>query len=167
MKRLLLAAALVLFSLSGVKAQGPITHVSVGDYVPEFTVEMFDGKKIDITSLRGKVVLINFWATWCPPCREELKHVQTDIIDRFKDNDFVFIPISRGETRETVEEFRTKNGYTFPMGLDPKQKIFNLFASNAIPRNFVIGKDGKIVASEIGFDPEEFKGLIEEIQKLF
>ena len=82
------------------------TLVKVGDPVPDFTVKMFDGSTVDIASLKGKVVLINFWATWCPPCRAELKQVQKQIIDRFAGRDFVFLPISRGETREAVEKFR-------------------------------------------------------------
>lgn len=72
------------------------TLVKVGDPVPDFTVKMFDGSTVDIASLKGKVVLINFWATWCPPCRAELKQVQKQIIDRFAGRDFVFLPISRG-----------------------------------------------------------------------
>ena len=64
------------------------------------------------------------WATWCPPCRAELKQVQKQIIDRFAGRDFVFLPISRGETREAVEKFREMQRYTFPMGLDPERKIY-------------------------------------------
>ena len=64
-----------------------------------------------------KTFLADFYATWCGPCREELSRVQKDIIDRFKGNeDFVFLPVSRGETRETVAAFREKMGYTFPNG---------------------------------------------------
>ena len=73
MKRVLLLAVylLALGCLTEGKAQAKETLVKVGDDVPEFVVEMFDGKKIDIKDLKGKVVLINFWATWCPPCQEE------------------------------------------------------------------------------------------------
>ncbi|MBR4995889.1 MAG: redoxin domain-containing protein [Alistipes sp.] len=141
------------------------TLAKVGDKAADFTVEMLDGKQITLSKLKGKVVLVNFWATWCPPCREELKHVQKEIIDRFKGKDFVFLPISRGEKKETVMAFREKAGYTFPMGLDPKQSIFKLFASNYIPRNFLIGKDGKIVYLSVGYDEKEFKELIEAIDK--
>ena len=116
-----------LFMLGGltrVDAQEKETLVKVGDNVPEFVVEMFDGQKIDIKDLKGKIVLINFWATWCPPCQEELKRVQKEIVDRFKGKDFVFLAISREETREQVKKFRERNGYTFPMGLDPERKIY-------------------------------------------
>lgn len=141
------------------------TLVKVGDKAADFTVEMLDGKKITLSKLKGKVVLVNFWATWCPPCREELKHVQKEIIDRFKGKDFVFLPISRGEKKATVEAFREKAGYKFAMGLDPNQSIFKLFASNYIPRNFLIGKDGKIVYLSVGYDEKEFKELISAIDK--
>lgn len=141
------------------------TLVKVGDKAADFTVEMLDGSQITLSKLKGKVVLVNFWATWCPPCREELKHVQKEIIDRFKGKDFVFLPISRGEKKATVEAFRQKAGYTFPMGLDPKQSIFKLFASNYIPRNFLIGKDGKIIYLSVGYDEKEFQELISTIDK--
>ena len=78
------------------------TLVKAGDKAPDFTVEMFDGTKTSLAELKGKVVLLNFWATWCPPCRQELTRVQKDIIDRFAGRNFVFLPISRGEKREDV-----------------------------------------------------------------
>ncbi|MFR6414606.1 MAG: TlpA disulfide reductase family protein [Alistipes shahii] len=69
---------------------------------------MIDGSKVALSELRGKVVLLSFWATWCPPCREELSHVQQQVIDRFAGEEFVFLPISRGEERAAVEAFRAK-----------------------------------------------------------
>ena len=94
------------------------TLAGEGAEAPDFTVEMIDGSKVALSELRGKVVLLNFWATWCPPCREELSHVQQQVIDRFAGEEFVFLPISRGEERAAVEAFRAKTGYAFPMGLD-------------------------------------------------
>ncbi|MBE6220298.1 MAG: TlpA family protein disulfide reductase [Alistipes sp.] len=164
-------AALILLAIAPSAAQAQsqddevakTTIVKKGDKAPDFTVEMVDGSKIQLSKLKGKVVLVNFWATWCPPCREELKHVQKQIIDHFKGKDFVFLPISRGEKKEVVEAFRKKMNYTFPMGLDPKQSIYKLYAQNYIPRNFVVGKDGKVIYLSVGYTPEEFAEMIATI----
>ena len=168
MKRVFIftVSLLVLGSLARVNAQEKETLVKVGDDVPEFVVEMFDGQKINIKDLKGKIVLINFWATWCPPCQEELKRVQKEIIDRFKGKDFVFLAISREESKEQVKKFRERNGYTFPMGLDPERKIYSKFATATIPRNFIIDKKGKIVEIEVGYTKEAFAKMIEKLEKL-
>ena len=141
------------------------TLINKGDKAPDFTVEMVNGEKITLSKLKGKVVLINFWATWCPPCRQELTHVQKEIIDHFKGQDFVFLPISRGEKKDVVMSFREKQGYTFPMGLDPTQDIYKKYASNYIPRNFLIGRDGTVAFYGVGYDTKEFQHLISEIEK--
>lgn len=141
------------------------TLVKEGMQAPDFTVEMFDGSTQTLSSLKGEVVLVNFWATWCPPCREELKRVQQDLVERFAGEEFVFIPISRGEERETVAAFREQMGYTFAMGLDPERKIYDLFASNFIPRNFLIDKEGKVLVASVGYEPEEFDALIAKIEE--
>lgn len=141
------------------------TLVRAGEQAPDFTVALFDGGEATLSAYRGKVVLLNFWATWCPPCRQELTRVQTDLIDRFAGRDFVFLPVSREEKRETVAEFRTKTGYTFPMGLDTARTVYDRYASNFIPRNFLIDRDGKVILATVGYDPAEFDELIGAIEK--
>lgn len=141
------------------------TLIKEGMMAPDFKVEMFDGPDIRLSELRGKVVLVNFWATWCPPCREELTYVQADLIDRFKGQDFVFIPIARGEDYGTVAAFRKRMGYTFPMGLDPDQSIYHKFASNYIPRNFLIDREGRVVLASVGFTKAEFVEMVKLIEK--
>lgn len=140
------------------------TLVKEGMEAPDFTVEMVDGSLFTLSEQRGNVVLVNFWATWCPPCREELSHVQSDIVDRFAGRPFRMVAISRGEARETVEEFLSANGYRFPAALDPEQTVYQLFASNYIPRNFLIDADGKVVFTGIGYEEEEFAELTEMIE---
>ncbi|MFR2524176.1 peroxiredoxin [uncultured Alistipes sp.] len=141
------------------------TLVRAGDAAPDFTVSLFDGGSVRLSDLRGKTVLVNFWATWCPPCREELTRVQAELIDRFEGRDFVFLPVSRGETRETVARFREQTGYRFPMGLDPEQTIYKMYATNFIPRNFLVGPDGRVIVATTGYKPEEFDALVETIRK--
>ena len=141
------------------------TIVKDGMQAPDFTVEMFDGTKVNLSELKGKVVLVNFWATWCPPCRNELARVEKEIIERFKGQEFVFLPISRGESKEKVAEFRNKMGYTFPMGLDTTQAIFKKYATNYIPRNFLVDRDGKVVKASVGYDDAEFAALVKLIEK--
>ena len=135
------------------------TLIHAGDMAPDFTVEMLDGSKVTLSALRGKVVLVGFWATWCPPCRQELSHMQKDVIDRFAGKDLVVLPISRGEKRTTVEEYIAKMGYTFPIGLDGDQSIYRKYASNYIPRSFVVGRDGKVVYVAVGYDEQIAKEI--------
>ena len=135
------------------------TLAGEGAEAPDFTVEMIDGSKVTLSELRGKVVLLNFWATWCPPCREELSHVQ-QVIDRFAGEEFVFLPISRGEERAAVEAFRAKTGYAFPMGLDTDETIYKRYATRFIPRNFLIDRTGRVVKATVGYDDEEFAELL-------
>ena len=141
------------------------TIVKDGQKAPNFEVQMFDGSTVKLADLKGKVVLLNFWATWCPPCRAELARVEKDIIEKFKGEPFVFIPVSRGEKRETVAAFREKMGYTFPMGLDTDGRVYAEYAQTYIPRNFLIDKNGVVVKASVGYDEAEFAELIKLIEK--
>lgn len=128
------------------------TLVNVGDVAPDFAVTMLDGRTIKLSELRGNVVMVCFWATWCPPCRQELAHLQEGVIDQFAGEKFVVLPISRGEERAVVEKFIVDNGYKFGVGLDSDRAIYDLYASNYIPRTFIVDKEGKVVYRTAGYD---------------
>lgn len=140
------------------------TLLNVGDNMPKFTVKALSGNVLSSESLNGKVVLINFWATWCGPCKTEMPYLQKDIYDAIKDDNFVFAAISRGEETEIVKKFIDINKYTFPIYLDKETTTYKLFASKYIPRNFVIGKDRKVKWSSVGFKKEEFEEMIHLIK---
>lgn len=127
------------------------TIIHAGDVAPDFTAVMLDGSNVTLSALQGKPTLLIFWATWCPPCREELAHLQEGVIDVYGDA-ITVLPLSRGEKREVVEEYIAQMGYTFPVGLDEEQTIYKQYASNYIPRCFVIGRDGVVVYSGVGYD---------------
>ena len=168
MKRKLpvIALALLLEAAPGAAWQDRDVRVKVGDNVPDFEVELVDGARVVMKELRGKVVLLNFWATWNPPCLEEFKRVETDILKRFEETDLYYVAISREDTREQVEAFREKTGYRFPMGLDPGREIFSLFAAASIPRDFVINREGKIVYMSSGYTETKFAGMVRQVAVL-
>jgi peroxiredoxin len=140
------------------------TLIHAGDIAPDFTVEMLDGSKVTLSELQGKPTLLIFWATWCPPCRLELSKLQEHIIDRYGDKINV-LPISRGEERAKVEEYISKMGYTFAVGLDGDQSIYRKYATNYIPRCFVIDAKGKVLYSSVGYDEAIAKEVEQNIEK--
>lgn len=140
------------------------TLINAGDVAPDFTVEMLDGSKVTLSALQGKPTLLIFWATWCPPCRLELSKLQEHIIDRYGDKINV-LPISRGEERAKVEEYISKMGYTFAVGLDGDQSIYRKYATNYIPRCFVIDAKGKVLYSGVGYDETIAKEVEQNIEK--
>ena len=140
------------------------TLINAGDVAPDFTVEMLNSGKVTLSALQGKPTLLIFWATWCPPCRLELSKLQEHIIDRYGDKINV-LPISRGEERAKVEEYISKMGYTFAVGLDGDQSIYRKYATNYIPRCFVIDAKGKVLYSGVGYDEAIAKEVEQNIEK--
>ncbi len=170
MKKFFAVIGVLLASAAMCFAQGDIeksTLIKDGDAVPAVSIQMLDGSSLTFEALEGKVVLVNFWATWCPPCRKEFARLQKDVIDRFAGKDFVLLPISIDDDPDTVRKFMERNGYDFPVAVDPGRKIYSLFAEKYVPRNFVIGKDGKVAFYVVGYDENgEFDEMVDRIEKL-
>ena len=138
--------------------------VLTSEMVPDFQVYGKDSQKITPQSLKGKVVLINFFATWCPPCRQELPRLEQEIYQVHKDrNDFQVLVLAREEGWDKIDPFMEKNQYTFPAYPDLNRGVFGLFADQSIPRNVVLDRSGKIIYQSIGYSPEEFTKMVELI----
>jgi peroxiredoxin len=114
---------------------------------PEFTLKDLTGKTWSFADLRGKVVLVNFWATWCPPCRKEMPDLES-LFERFQSKDLVILAISDEEPGK-VEPFIRERKVTFPVLLDPDRKVNDLFVVNGIPKSFVYDRKGQFVAQSI------------------
>lgn len=143
--------------------------VKVGEMAPDFTITLTDGKQVNLSTLRGKVVMLQFTASWCGVCRKEMPFIEKDIWLKNKSNpDFMLIGIDRDEPLEKVLAFAKSTGITYPMGLDPGADIFAKYAVReaGITRNVLIGRDGKIVKLTRLYNEEEFASLVDEINKL-
>jgi peroxiredoxin len=114
---------------------------------PEFTLEDLSGKTWTFAELRGKVVLVNFWATWCPPCRKEMPDLEA-LYGRFESKGLVVLGISDEEAAK-VEPFIRERNVSFPVLLDPGRKVNEMFVVEGIPKSFVYDREGKLVAQSI------------------
>lgn len=147
-------------------AQEETTFVKLSGPVPEFNYEISPGLTKSMSDLKGKTVLITFFATWCGPCREELPHIQSDIYNKYKKNpNFALLIIGREHSWEEVNKFKAENKFTMPFYPDAERKIYSKFASQYIPRNFLISPEGNVLFSSIGFEEKDFNSLKELIEK--
>ena len=113
----------------------------------DFTLSDLQGNRWHLRELQGKVVLVNFWATWCPPCRKEMPDLQA-LYDKYKDQGFIVVSISDEEAAK-VQPFIAERKITYPVLLDPGRKVNDLFRVEGIPKSFVYDREGKLVAQSI------------------
>ena len=110
---------------------------------PDFEVETFDGETLRLSDLNGKVVVLNFWASWCPPCRWEMPFFES-MWQEYRDRGVVFVGIAMSDTLEKAGEFAEEAGVTYPIGLDATNEIVRAYEVLSLPTTFFIGKDGNI-----------------------
>jgi len=154
---LLLTAAVVVQGQSGIDKT---TLLALNQTVPSFKFESLKGKSVSFNEYKGKIVLINFFATWCAPCRRELPLIQDQIWNKYKDNPkFAMLTFGREHSWEEVLKFQKDQNLTIPFLPDLKRKVYGLFATESIPRSFLIDENGKIIFLSKGFEESHFNEL--------
>lgn len=142
--------------------------VKVGDMVPDFNLMMMDGTTLNIKELRGKVVMLQFTASWCGVCRQEMPHIESEIWQRHKDNpEFALYGIDLKETPEVTAEFAKAIPVTYPLTLDPEGERFALFCEKGagVTRNIILDREGRIIMLTRLYDEAEFASMVKLINE--
>jgi peroxiredoxin len=143
--------------------------VKIGQQIPDFSMELTNGKTVKMPDLKGKVVMLQFTASWCGVCRKEMPHIEADIWKKYKDSpSFALYGIDLDEPKDIVEKFARQIPITYPLALDPKGGIFYQFAEKGagVTRNVIVDKTGKIVFMTRLYKDEEFQEMKKVIADL-
>ena len=169
MKKIILFAAAVVITVSAFSQEQKVYEngylVRVGDTAPDFTIKEAGGKTYLLSDLRGKVVMLQFTASWCGVCRKEMPFIESEIWLQGKDKGLLVIGIDRDEPEATVLKFKDDMKITYPLALDPGAEIFGLYAQKeaGVTRNVIIDRNGKIIFLTRLFEQEEFNKMKEII----
>jgi len=152
-------AAAALLAVAGISmtAWGANDPASLkGKAAPAIALKTLDGKDLALADLKGKVVLVDTWATWCPPCRESLPHVQKMSADKaLADKGLVVWAVDDQETKAVVEAFLKQNNYTFTVLMDDKAAVLKAYFVSGIPTTILVGRDGTVKDTFVGYGGEE------------
>jgi peroxiredoxin len=143
--------------------------VKIGQQMPDISMKLTDGTTITTADLKGKVVMLQFTASWCSVCRKEMPHIEKDIWQKHKNNNnFALFGVDMDEPLDKVKAFQETMKITYPLALDPGAKIFYTFAEKGagVTRNVIIDKTGKIVYMTRLFKVDEFNEMVEIIDLL-
>ena len=166
MKKLALIIALVITHIGFSQEDSTRGYkVKVGEQAPQFSFSLLDGTPVSNESLKGKVVVLQFTASWCSVCRKEMPHLEKEVWQRFKNEDFTLIGIDLKEAPEKVKRFIEKMQVTYPIGIDTDGSNFESFTlpKAGVTRNIVLDKTGKIIFLSRLYEVKEFQQMIEVI----
>ncbi|MBF8284751.1 MAG: resA [Anaerolineales bacterium] len=154
--------ALVAFQMrrNGPLAAGP---VGAGEMAPPFEITTFDGQTLKLADLRGQVVVVNFWASWCIPCEQEAAELE-NTWRRYKDKGVVFIGVDYVDTETAAKAFMQRFDITYPNGPDLGTRISQAYRIKGVPETYVVDKTGRLASVKIGpFQQGEMAGVIEPL----
>jgi len=160
------ATALILLlccSATGTPTPWEIDDI-VGKKAPDFTLKDIDGRDVSLSSLRGRVVLINFWATWCPPCRSEMPSLNS-LYKEYRGKGLVVLAISTDRRMSDVKDYVSKNTFEFQILLDPDMRVSRSYKVFSIPTTFLIERNGVIIKRFLGEEDWGSPRIRNEIKK--
>lgn len=170
MKKIILSIFLISIISFSAKAQEKDRGfiVKIGQQAPDFTVKLTTGEMFKLSENRGKIIVLQFTASWCGVCLKEAPHIEKEIWKPYKDKDLIVIGMDRDEPEYIVKNFRKRCGATYPYGIDTGAKVYNKYAkpNSGVTRNVVIDKTGKIVYLTRLFNEKEFAGMVSKIKSL-
>ncbi|HTX79962.1 MAG TPA: TlpA disulfide reductase family protein [Longilinea sp.] len=149
-----------------------ITHrqravVQAGDTAPDFTLQPFDGSPVSLSGLSGKIVVVNFWASWCQPCQQETAWLEQAWKQYGSDGQVVFLGVDYMDTETAAKAFIKQYGMTYLNGPDLESKISHDYGVMAVPETYIIGRDGKLAYAQIGpfASLDQITGVIDALLK--
>ena len=163
MKKILLIALIIITQISCTQEDTTRGYkVKVGEQSPELNFTLMDGTQHTNESLKGKVIVLQFTASWCSVCRKEMPHLESKVWQQFKNEDFMLVGIDLKEDREKVERFITQMQVTYPFTIDEDGSLFESFTlpKAGVTRNIVLDKNGEIIFLSRLYDEKEFNEMI-------
>ena len=168
MRKLAILFALVLFSMPVMTACGMGKVEEKIEGAKDFTLKDLSGNDVTLSEKKGKIVVLNFWATWCPPCREEMPSMEK-LHKKYYGKDFEIIAVAMDpKGKKIVKPYIDENGYTFTILLDDKGAISDMYRAYAVPMTFILARDGRVIEKIMGaadWFSEESQAYIEELIK--
>lgn len=150
----------------GQQAERDDTTSLKGQEAPNFTLTDMEGNEVSLSSLRGKVVFLDFWATWCPPCRNSLPHTQSlSQHEKAKSGELVVLAVNAREELDTVKKFMQDNSYSFRVLMDKEGAVLNAYKVQGIPTFVLIDREGKVAWVQVGFGPGTEKQMEEAVKQ--